>query len=674
MDNNTNYNQLNIEIDKLKAGDYTSYQKFYGLTAGYLYKIIIDNVKDQNVANSLINNLYKDIYTNIAAELTDNNKFFEWAGNKANTLSTTYILTHNEQAEDKGKKLEDAAAVIAANVGINSVKSTGITHAGITDGTNIGYASNGYGQVGIGSASSESGQAGIMQVSGSSNQTGVSQITGGVNQTGVSQITGGINQTGVSQITGSTNQTGVSQITGGATKVAKKGLTLGAKIAIGIVAGIATIGVIIGAVKAFEPDNKEKKDNANVTSEAVTNVTEEEDTTNITTEAVTEEAVIDEDAARSLAYLEVVKSCMKEYPCYISYNVDSFSNVSGLWSVQLIDFDGDEEDELLLAYTTGTVAEILNNKYVVDIYDYIDGEAVLVGSHYSEAESNTIIFEVYYAIENVDNGKCNLWVSQQSHLNNKFGDHIDKYICYEYSETGLSEIHNYVYTSEKNVDSAIDGETLDKESASHVIKEFKEADYDFYYNDQSGRGRCPINYAINKSLIVKHRTIKELAKLSGDESFTGKAKIPGSGLKVGDRNILSFINDTYNEHVELRDDYVKDNVIELGGTAEMSADGRSVHLKYNPEFLYSRIENLELDYYITFVEDVLIVVGGVDEYRILDESSSQYKEDVEYYFWFDVDAYLARNPYEDMAPYSAQSDYEVTQEEFNANANELMTR
>ena len=72
-------NELSIEIQKLKQGYFQDYERFYGLTSNYIYKIITDIVPDENTASQIMSTTYNRIYETINT-LQDDNYFFMWAG------------------------------------------------------------------------------------------------------------------------------------------------------------------------------------------------------------------------------------------------------------------------------------------------------------------------------------------------------------------------------------------------------------------------------------------------------------------------------------------------------------------------------------------------------------------------------------------------------------------
>lgn len=563
MNQNINYQQLNDEIQKLREGNYTSYQKFYDMTSDYLYQILISDVKNPDVANELINELYMDIYANINAELADNSRFFEWAGNKARDLSTAYLMAHNIPESDGS----DAGA-------------------------------------------------------------------------------------------------------GMAPRAAKTGMSLGAKLTIGIIAAIVIVVAGIIALRVFHSDNKDNETTTEIVSGQDGATDEVSENADATTEQMT---ATDENTAQYMAYYEVVKNSIQEHPASVKYSVESLSYISGLWNVQLVDLDGDSDEELIIAYTENEYQQI-NYSNTIEVYDYIEGEAALVGSYTTELKSNqTDILDFYYALEPVDDGRNLLWVHQEEFLGNSFGDRIYTYECYEYAEGSLSQIHNYWYSTEKDVNGEIDGEKNDKSTCATLMKEIDESEYDFYYNVDNELSDCTIKYAINKSLLVKHRTIKKLAEASGDDTYSTDEELLSSWLKPGDTT-LAIINNQYNEVIMINDPQrIYSDYDMSGGKAELSADSQSVHFKLNPSFGYRYVESLELDFYATYVEGVLLVVGGVDDYLILDENGNNHTP-VEYYFWLDVDDYLVNNPADDLTPALEASNYEVTQEVFNENAGNLMNR
>ena len=167
MDNTFNQ-QLNNEIEKLKVGDYTSYQNFYEQTSGYLYQIISNSVQDQDVANQIMNDLYTEIYGSIGTELTDNSQFFDWAGSKAQTVTDTYVMTHNIVTGSRSNDtMKDTAIAAAANASMDVFDNTGNV---------VGTAAeNGTSQIRYGSVGGQGGQVGFGTVAGNGGQSGMNR-------------------------------------------------------------------------------------------------------------------------------------------------------------------------------------------------------------------------------------------------------------------------------------------------------------------------------------------------------------------------------------------------------------------------------------------------------------------------------------------------------------------
>lgn len=72
-------NELIIEIQKLKHGNFQDYERFYSITSNYIYKNITDIVPDENTASQIMLTTYNRIYETINT-LQDDNNFFMWAG------------------------------------------------------------------------------------------------------------------------------------------------------------------------------------------------------------------------------------------------------------------------------------------------------------------------------------------------------------------------------------------------------------------------------------------------------------------------------------------------------------------------------------------------------------------------------------------------------------------
>ena len=84
-----NYNeQILNEINKLKNGDYSTYENFYNLTAQYIYKILTD-VVGNSIADTLIVDVYNSIYAGIG-QVDSVEYFYSWSGMIATDIAFAY--------------------------------------------------------------------------------------------------------------------------------------------------------------------------------------------------------------------------------------------------------------------------------------------------------------------------------------------------------------------------------------------------------------------------------------------------------------------------------------------------------------------------------------------------------------------------------------------------------
>lgn len=120
-------NQLSIEINKLRQGNFQDYVSFYNLTCNYIYKLITDIIKDQATADQIMNSTYDSIYQNINT-LADNSLFFRWAGQIATSECVKYINSTGtldaefyqwDSSYDYDDILQDKEAFVNENVLIN---------------------------------------------------------------------------------------------------------------------------------------------------------------------------------------------------------------------------------------------------------------------------------------------------------------------------------------------------------------------------------------------------------------------------------------------------------------------------------------------------------------------------------------------------------------------------
>lgn len=350
--------QLIKEIEKLKEGDYTSYQKFYNETSDYLYQIIWNNVQDRNVADELINELYTDIYVSIGTELTDNSQFYVWAGNKAQILSTTYLTTYNtagvQGLNANGYRIEGAAMVAAANMGMDVAGE-------VADAVGAGVAE----EIAI--------DAGWM---------GVGSAANGMGQLGMGSVANGIGQMGVGATSANMSAGGLA--TQAAVSMAKVGMGLGAKIGI----GIASVALLVsGGIAVHHFTSNASNEPEQIITEKASEIEETTEivTEEVTTEEETTEEIIEKD--NKTMYLDYVRDVL--LPMYgfadLSYklkgdaDINNWVNYDGLISVHIEDLDLDGEEEMLVSrIESGILTQQADkfNQITITLYS-IEGDDVV---------------------------------------------------------------------------------------------------------------------------------------------------------------------------------------------------------------------------------------------------------------------------------------------------------
>lgn len=82
------------QLDKFKTGDFSGYESFYNETVQTVYTMLHTIVNDQDVAKSLVPQVYDKIYRNIA-DLEQTEGFYQWAAGYANEEALCYLKTEN---------------------------------------------------------------------------------------------------------------------------------------------------------------------------------------------------------------------------------------------------------------------------------------------------------------------------------------------------------------------------------------------------------------------------------------------------------------------------------------------------------------------------------------------------------------------------------------------------
>lgn len=93
------YQRLQYYISQMQQGDFSNYTDFYAMTSQDIYRTILDIVGDQTVADTLIGQVYDDMYKSIN-DISGVGEFEMWARNKAVHHSNLYL--NNGQAVSQG--------------------------------------------------------------------------------------------------------------------------------------------------------------------------------------------------------------------------------------------------------------------------------------------------------------------------------------------------------------------------------------------------------------------------------------------------------------------------------------------------------------------------------------------------------------------------------------------
>lgn len=98
------------QLNKFKTGDFSGYESFYNETVNTVYTMLHTIVEDQNVATSLVPQVYDKIYQN-ATSLEQTERFYQWAAELANEETLGYLkgngLTEirHDSAENKNAQM-----------------------------------------------------------------------------------------------------------------------------------------------------------------------------------------------------------------------------------------------------------------------------------------------------------------------------------------------------------------------------------------------------------------------------------------------------------------------------------------------------------------------------------------------------------------------------------------
>ena len=652
--------QLNTEIEKIKERDYTSYQNFYSQTVNYLYGIIWENVQDRETANTIVAELYDEIYSSIGTELTDNNRFYEWAEGKARDLSTTYMTTHmagnNKSSDDLGKM---AVVAMASGLDMNQASGANIAQGEVV-GAGVNAATGGTVNAGM--------NAGMSTATGGTMNAGMNTATGGTMNAGMNTATGGTMNAGMNTATGGTvnagMNAGMSTATGGIShdgtdrqengKITKKsgrkpvkpGMSTGAKIAV-IVASIAV--VIGGGIGVFKiTKSKEKTEDVTTVAGMTTESVAEPGTEPATEESIPIEEV-DETSSRYSAYYKKVQGI----DTIIYYQTGANNScISGLGLVKLVDFEGNGNEQLLTveSYYSGdvTYTSTISGTHTIKVYDFDGSSAQLIDEinwNQNDYEYNKFMV----GIQKSGDKNC-IWIGS---IKDGTQNSQEEFYTYYELKDGKFERAENTNTAPEDIDwyYHFDGCC------------------DYHADAEAYVDYCPVNKSLIKTLITKHRTIIQLAEASNDEAMINGNSELGFELtsREGSTNYIieTPVNKFYEAYV-INDGFSLSNTMTQNSEGYISSDNTSLHLQRDDsleEAVFAGDPQVYADVYFEYIDDVLVPVG--EKYSVVNAECST----APYCSWMTVEDYMVSNPSQAIV-----FSHTVSDEEFNSQGNGLMAK
>lgn len=167
----------------------------------------------------------------------------------------------------------------------------------------------------------------------------------------------------------------------------------------------------------------------------------------------TESVVADPGTAQTIenAYYTIVQEYNKRYGTAKYVEKDGKAYVDGLAVVDLVDFDGDGQEELLLVYrkqvktreenNSGSSVTVTTDKYYCDVYRYSGTRALLAYSNEGLSNSLEKSSDIYYMLKKTDDGYH--YCINNSTIKN-YGDEMN-------SSSGEMEYNGTEFTSYQNV-------------------------------------------------------------------------------------------------------------------------------------------------------------------------------------------------------------------------------
>lgn len=305
-------------------------------------------------------------------------------------------------------------------------------------------------------------------------------------------------------------------------------------------------------------DQNAQYDDRTWITEAITDEIGDDDSSQLqnSTEAssqdTTEPSANEEDkTARYKAYYEIVKTYMKKYPCNIRYGTGLFS-LRGLNYVDLVDFNGDGKEQLVLAYMEmGTKSNYDYKVPQIMVFDFVEGKAKNILTHDAGIANFGNSYDVSYGSDGEKK-----WLFINYNADGQEDSNIDinarqiEYVDGTMVKTHWCTKKQTKYTDDGSYvsDSAVFYNTDDKYATEDIYNDTVAAmkeNLTTYLLKNTSNGINPTNSDMEGCVTIakKNETIRILAEAVGDLEVYDEDKIVIS--EDGDSLIYNKYNESY---------------------------------------------------------------------------------------------------------------------------------
>ena len=219
----------------------------------------------------------------------------------------------------------------------------------------------------------------------------------------------------------------------------------------------------------------------------------------------------DDKTARYKAYYEIVKTYMEKYPCQVEYGRGSFL-MSGLNYVDLVDFNGDGKEQLVLAYMEKTTdTGLINDIPQLMVFDLVDGKAKNLLTYDVGVANLGFTYDISYGSDGKEK-----WLYINYNMDGQEGGAVDvRARQIQYVDGAMVKTH---WCTKTGTNYKIEDEFCTEDAYDSTLAAMKTNLESYLIFMSAGGGIVTTNRdrEATETLIKKNETIRTLAEAAGE--------------------------------------------------------------------------------------------------------------------------------------------------------------